>query len=385
MKKNTTLLLFSFAAFYSASQITLTQSNTPHAPSYIDARVYNNTGITTPAEGANQTYDYTNLPTPTGNGQVEFFPAVRTGFTSYTRYNVANAQLANFPLTSEYYTESNPTGIYYVGSYMFPQNINLVTVTGGVNDSIVFPGGDFIYSSLYSEVLFPNNYGDSDTSNYTHLSSFNLTVAAFALNQTPGYSKEMIRSIVETVGYGQLTLPMNGGQSIPYDVLLLKYKNRKIDSLFLNGAPAPPALISAFGLTQGDTTYNTVYKFYGENFESPLLTIEMDQSGLNATFSSYDSTQLQLDAGAGLSLNSPSGNVRIFPNPASNQLVVSTGPNDMSEKQIIIYDLLGKEVKSISSNDSQINIEVQNLTNGTYFIHINSSKETVTQKIVIHK
>ncbi|HOG37241.1 MAG TPA: T9SS type A sorting domain-containing protein [Paludibacteraceae bacterium] len=69
----------------------------------------------------------------------------------------------------------------------------------------------------------------------------------------------------------------------------------------------------------------------------------------------------------------------IYPNPASFELRVS-GEN-LKINAIEITDLTGKIV--LVSNKTDIN--VSNLSNGTYLVNIHSDKGIVTKKIIVKK
>ena len=70
----------------------------------------------------------------------------------------------------------------------------------------------------------------------------------------------------------------------------------------------------------------------------------------------------------------------IFPNPAKD-IVTVKGAN-MS--QIKVYNALGQMVKAIDCDANEMNISVNNLQNGIYFINITNEKgEMTTSKVSI--
>jgi hypothetical protein len=57
----------------------------------------------------------------------------------------------------------------------------------------------------------------------------------------------------------------------------------------------------------------------------------------------------------------------LYPNPATDVLEINLG--SISNTPIIIYDLKGSVVKSISANNKKVmSIDIQDLSNGTYVI-----------------
>lgn len=71
--------------------------------------------------------------------------------------------------------------------------------------------------------------------------------------------------------------------------------------------------------------------------------------------------------------------VKIYPNPASNILVIE---QLFTSGNIIIRDVLGKELISTNITNNREIIDVSSLNNGIYFVNINNVE---IQKIVIHK
>jgi len=66
-----------------------------------------------------------------------------------------------------------------------------------------------------------------------------------------------------------------------------------------------------------------------------------------------------------------SGNFVVFPNPASNFVQINLQNNSQSINSVVIYDVLGKEVKSISNIDSnQVQVNTSNLSSGIYMIEV---------------
>ena len=67
--------------------------------------------------------------------------------------------------------------------------------------------------------------------------------------------------------------------------------------------------------------------------------------------------------------------VKIYPNPANNKITIDA--NDVID--IKLFDVLGKQITSTKTN----NVDVSNLTNGVYFIQVQTSVSIATQKIIV--
>jgi hypothetical protein len=70
----------------------------------------------------------------------------------------------------------------------------------------------------------------------------------------------------------------------------------------------------------------------------------------------------------------------LYPNPVSNGKVYITSKNDV-EKDIIIFDVLGKKVIQTTINSRELNIS--NLSPGVYIIKINEGDASATRKLIV--
>ena len=72
--------------------------------------------------------------------------------------------------------------------------------------------------------------------------------------------------------------------------------------------------------------------------------------------------------------------LNLYPNPVSNGKVYITSKNDL-DKEIIIFDVLGKKVLQTMLSSRELN--VSNLTSGVYIIKINEKEASATRKLII--
>ena len=70
----------------------------------------------------------------------------------------------------------------------------------------------------------------------------------------------------------------------------------------------------------------------------------------------------------------------LYPNPVSNGKVYITSKND-SDKEVIIFDILGKKVLQTMISSRELNIS--NLSPGVYIIKINEEEATATRKLIV--
>ena len=72
--------------------------------------------------------------------------------------------------------------------------------------------------------------------------------------------------------------------------------------------------------------------------------------------------------------------LNLYPNPVTNGKVYITSKNDL-EKEIIIFDVLGKKVLQTIINTKELNIS--NLSPGVYIIKIIEENATSSRKLIV--
>jgi len=72
--------------------------------------------------------------------------------------------------------------------------------------------------------------------------------------------------------------------------------------------------------------------------------------------------------------------LNLYPNPVSNGKVYITSKNDL-DKNIIIFDVLGKKVLQTTMSSKELNIS--NLSPGVYIIKIDEEQATATRKLIV--
>lgn len=70
----------------------------------------------------------------------------------------------------------------------------------------------------------------------------------------------------------------------------------------------------------------------------------------------------------------------LYPNPVSNGKVYISSKNDL-DKEIIIFDVLGKKVLQTTISSRELN--VSNLSSGVYIIKINENEASATRKLIV--
>lgn len=75
--------------------------------------------------------------------------------------------------------------------------------------------------------------------------------------------------------------------------------------------------------------------------------------------------------------------VLVYPNPTSSTLFVELPK--VSESPIQIFDINGKLVKKIESNDLHFQTDISNLENGVYLLHVDFNGQQIVKRIIVQK
>ncbi len=78
--------------------------------------------------------------------------------------------------------------------------------------------------------------------------------------------------------------------------------------------------------------------------------------------------------------NTPIEGLSLYPNPVSNGKVYISTKEDL-EKEITIFDVLGKKVLQTQLSSRELNVSA--LSPGVYIIKINENQATATRKLII--
>lgn len=94
-----------------------------------------------------------------------------------------------------------------------------------------------------------------------------------------------------------------------------------------------------------------------------------------------DIDDIRVEAGAGIS-DVENSNMSIYPNPANDIVNVSINGVE-GNVNVQIVDINGRTVKEVSGNAQSMNIEVGNLSRGTYFVRMTGENVNVVRKLVL--
>lgn len=102
---------------------------------------------------------------------------------------------------------------------------------------------------------------------------FTLTLGAYGYNNAPCLQKQYMITNDLVSGNGTIKVPSTNTPNDAFEAVQLKRHIMLVDSFFVQGQPADPALLAAFGLMQGQTFHSYDYYFYRENTHNYLFRI----------------------------------------------------------------------------------------------------------------
>lgn len=70
--------------------------------------------------------------------------------------------------------------------------------------------------------------------------------------------------------------------------------------------------------------------------------------------------------------------LEIYPNPANNYLTIEL----QQKSEIEILNPHGQIIMTTNNKDNKATINLENLSNGVYFLRVKTNKEVITKKII---
>ncbi|MCT4664638.1 MAG: T9SS type A sorting domain-containing protein [Flavobacteriales bacterium] len=346
------------------AQVTITQENYPRPHSWIDSfEVSFSSSITLPEIGANKVWNYANVLRDAKGERAHVDETNNTHFSdainSYQADKVYGLGTITYTLPSRSYEAIDQQGWYLTGRTFEGKTVSLQSITGNSNDKVHYPPNAVNDLNGRIDILkFPLNYQDSWSGSEVYDLHFNVTVSAFNLNNVPAFTRKQKFAEREVVGYGKLTLPKpDHSATEEMDVLLVKINILSTDSHFLNGNPAPAALLNAFGLSQTDTNKQEYYAFYRPGYPASPLFFIIENGAVERVIYRYHAAEdfIGLD-------ELDFSNSSVYPNPVSvGEEVSITVENSSGEVKVDFYDIQGRYLFQSTSpvlNSDEIKIQI---------------------------
>lgn len=350
------------------------------------------TQYSSPAEGADLVWNYQGI-TGTLNADFTYFTTSDSFFSATHHYETGRTSLPGFTIDTDIHRGLDNIGYYEYGKQQHDTSYSIAAVTGGVNDALHFVDDKQYYEGDINFVLFPMVYGDYWIDTVSRTTPFEITVAGFGLNSTPGFHKRLFEIENEVVGYGKLLMTdSNGSVSDSMEVLLQKTIRNGVDSFYIGGQPAPAQLLAGLGVVQGAQLQKISYHFYRKGYGDVLLELEVTSdapgSPLKAMF--YNQNGILPAPTVGVT-ELPASSFQLFPNPVQQggTLILGLEAEPSNIAAVRIFSIDGKEVYSSAvslSNDSTVQLNLpQHLIAGFYTVEVSTEdgNTLVTKPLVV--
>ena len=72
----------------------------------------------------------------------------------------------------------------------------------------------------------------------------------------------------------------------------------------------------------------------------------------------------------------------MYPNPAKNIIYINLRKDFNTLSNILITDVLGKEIYKFTPTNDEMEIDISKLSDGIYFVKLSSEKGIFTQKFI---
>lgn len=368
-----TVSLLTVSLFLSAQNIDYSNFNLP--ASHVDYYKYTgNVSYPAAATGSNQVWDYSSL-SAAGNDSIVYLDAKDsiTGYPAVYNYYYYDLNSPTGATIDGYrFFNIDQSGFYRNAFFTEAFSESLAAFTGTASDQLVIPSQRIVFPDTLYLLKFPVTAQSSWSSTRTRILNYNISIAGYGLSNTPGYFKAHQSETRTVVGDGTIIIPDEDGNPMPpVPVYMISVNQTLIDSIYLAGSPAPAALLSAFGLSQGLTEVENFVLFYARNGAGlPIAAYTEDAAG-NAIYFSYRPQIARAALGIGIT-EMESSELSVYPNPAAigTRLQVDLSQH-LGAKKFSLYSLSGFKVQSayLNPNESYISLSAD-LRAGVYILSL---------------
>lgn len=388
MKRHLLLSIILLATSMCNAQFTL--EDFPREASFTDNYILSSTIFDLPMEGSGLTWDFSSAETEELISR-EYIDATDDAFFENAfSYRQRDLSFQGLLIESSEYEALDEEGFSAIGRTITEVTYPVDGITGGTNDIVTFVGGNYLYEGENQYLDLPASYEDSWEFTFEEVIDFELSVASFGLDAAPGQQVRYKTITREVVGEGFFIIRDDQGQpSDPISGLLIRVNESRKDSAFLGGAPAPDALMEAFGLIQGDTFTTEFFVAYAYGLGTPLLSMNVDGN---------DAVNLAYRPQAAM-LGDPSNSVKEFtapsiiayPNPVAKgqSIQLQTKSNELVAS-VQLFNMMGEKVHESAFNSgaiaSGLNVAIPgHLPSGVYFASLlnDSGQQIGRSKFVV--
>ena len=260
--------------------------------------------------------------------------------------------------------------------------LTVISATAQTPQTITFPD---IPVKGYGDTSYTLNATASSGLAVTYVSS-NTTVATVSGSTVT----------IKTTGYSFITVYQTGNATYaaatpvpqllvvcPKATLTVTADNKTITA----GTTTPALTYTIAGYKKSETssviTGTPVVQSPGSSLSTGTYPIVINQGTMTATnyeFMMVDGT-LTVSPVTSISENMNDSNCRIYPNPASDYVMLENAENEL----VSIYDLTGNLVLKTKSTNNLIKLDVSKLTPGSYYILSKKNNILISKKLLINR
>ena len=331
------ILLIACGAFTLQAQPTLNHpGNTPQIGDQVYLQYVDHSGLNPGSAGAGVSWDFGTLT----NEDLLMVEVVDPTTTPYSG-DFPGADMAfSTGGVAFSYNQADNSGMYLLGFGADTGEVVILNVFTDIETMITYP---FTYNSSFTD-----DYNGGFTSMGVEIrQSGNVTTTGDA--------------------YGTITLPTGTFNN----VLRTKTERLQVDSMFLGTK-----------FLQATVTNDILYNWYTSSGTTPLFSLQTNESG--TPISAYYG-----DEATGLDNDLSITNMQVYPNPATDNIMVSFYNNSDAEVNISLVNQLGQSVLSLNnlhaeSGMNQEQVDLSGIPAGIYYVQISNQKRIMlTHKLLI--
>lgn len=266
-------------------------------------------------------------------------------------------------------------GSFVLMSYTNIKGINYSPISKEINNKILYPEG-----SPGNRTGSPGDGGNTCTSCHSNSPDFSLVPTITTDIPQTGYELNATYTIT-------ITTSSSGAAGWGFELAAEKdLDNSNIGSFNLTGSTGSPKLIlSGSSVTQSNDNFNSwSFKWTAPSTDEGAITFYAAVLAADGDGTSGDQT-VTTSVSVNLSTLSISEENRvvfdIYPNPTQDVLTILL-PNEITTGSIEIFDFSGRSVKSKQINSIKNTLNISNLSQGIYFIKLNSEGKIGMQKVI---
>jgi len=280
----------------------------------------------------------------------------------------------------EGYYQYDADGLTLLGYYGSPTDL-----VDDLDLSIAF---DPSYTVLPAGMTYGDTYSDAYAA-HTELIDVNLQIMVSGATINVKSAILDLSSTVEYVadGWGTFTTPYG-----TWDVLRVVQTEYRYTEGTAEVVPFGWQDMEAWGVPGfGHDTIRTIM-FLNDMVKEPIIEFEIDNDGPHAANSPAQAIRFKIPASL-VDVETPDVpqiDMNAFPNPAVNNVSITTTGFETGQYHINLYNMLGRIVKKQPidiAGDSSFRLDVSDLSRGTYFYNISDSASNmlITKRLVVIK